>query len=364
MRLGRQHSRDWPNSKPCMARSRARKHRGPKVHHTALYPGGLLPGMVFCSLCGSRMWQEGSGKRHYLGCHNRGNDEHCCELTTRVPLEKAEKAVSEFVAKLLTTWPEWLNEALDFMRQHIAEVTQRVPDQIVDDERRLRELESQIANLVDALASGRIESQAVRDRLDEAERETKQLRAKLDGARKLLAAPVQLPDDAWIQQQLRDLASVIREGDYEASLLLRKIVGRIEADQVIPPGKSRGYARLRFRVLAWETLKEVLSAADSCDALNAVLTTCANDDSPEAFVIDLGGPTPMDHWAPKIAEMRSHGKTWREIAEFTGLDHSRAYLAWRRFVGAQEAGNVAGGKLTTESDDRTRGDQSDSDQAA
>ena len=42
------------------------KHRGPKVHHTALYPNSLLGGMVFCSKCGARMWQQGSGKRFYL----------------------------------------------------------------------------------------------------------------------------------------------------------------------------------------------------------------------------------------------------------------------------------------------------------
>lgn len=256
------------------------KHRGPKVHHTALYPDGLLAGMVFCSKCGSRLWQQAGGKRLYLGCHNRGNDDDCCELMTRVPLKKAEEAVTEFLAGLLTSWPEWLDEVLVAMRQQIEEATHRVPDQVACDERRLRELESQIANLVDVLADGGFQSQAVRNRLDEAEREERQLQKKLDDARKLLSAPVELPDDNWFQQQLDELASVIREGDYEASLLLRKIVGRIEADQVIPPGKTRGYARLRFRVLAWEALKAILSAADASDALNALSATLVSTTIP------------------------------------------------------------------------------------
>lgn len=340
------------------------KHRGPKVHHTALYPNGLLAGMVFCSKCGSRMWQQASGKRLYLGCHNRGTDDHCCELTTRVPVEKAEEAVLEFLANLLTSWPEWLDEALAAMRQQIEEVTQRIPEEVAHDERRLAEVESQVANLVDALAEGRIQSQAVSDRLDEAEREAKRLRKKIEDARKLLSAPVEMPDEKWIQQQLGDLASVIREGGYEASRLLRKVIGRIEADQVIPPGKSRGYARLRFRVLAWETLKAILTTADSSDALDALLGNCANGESSEEFVIDLGGPTLMDQWAPKIAEMRAEGTKWTEIVEITGLDLNRAYRAWKRFVDAQQTGDVPEGESPSESDDEQSDGPADSDEAA
>ena len=136
------------------------------------------------------------------------------------------------------------------MRQQIEEIGERVPDQVACDERQLHDLESQIENLVDALAVGRIQSQAVHDRLDNAERQANQLRQKIDEARRLLAAPVAMPSRTWIEQQLGDLATIIRDGGYDAGLLLRKIIGRIEADQVIPPGKTRGYARLRFR-RAW-----------------------------------------------------------------------------------------------------------------
>ncbi len=339
------------------------KHRGPKVHHTALYPNGLLAGMVICGKCGSRMWQQASGKRLYLGCHNRGTDEHCCDLTTRVPVEKAEAAVLEFLAKLLTSWPQWLDEALAAMRQQIEEVTQRVPEQVACNERRVRDLESQIANLVDALADGRIQSQAVHDRLGQAEREAEQLRQKIDDARKLLATPVAMPDDAWIQQQLGDLASVIREGGYEASLLLRKVIGRIAADQVIPPGKTRGYSRLRFRIHGWEALKVIL-AADASEGLNTLLANFACDESSEEFVIDLGGPTLMDQWAPKIAAMRAKGTKWTEIVEITGMDLNRAYRAWKRFVDAQQATDDVDNDSVSESEDNATDGPADSDEAA
>lgn len=339
------------------------KHRGPKVHHTAIYPSSLLAGMVYCSKCGARMWQQASGERLYFGCPNRGTDEHCCELTTRVRIEKAEEAMLEFLATLLTSWPEWLDSALAAMRQQIEEVTQRVPKEVASNERKLGELESQIANLVEALADGRIQSQAVHERLDNAEHEAQQLRDKIDAARNLLAAPVAMPDDAWIRQQLDDLASVIRDGGYEASLLLRKIVVRIEADQVIPPGKTRGYSRLRFRVHGWEVLKAILSSVDGSNALDTLLANFAGDESTDEFVIDLGGPTLMDEWAPKIAEMRARGIKWTKIVEITGMDLNRAYRAWKRFVDAQQAEADDDGDSTPEADESPNS-SADSDEAA
>ena len=53
----------------------------------------------------------------------------------------------------------------------------------------------------------------------------------------------------------------------------------------------------------------------------------------------------MDHWAPKITELRAQGVKWTEIVEITGLDLNRAYRSWKRFVDAQGddgIDNVAG----------------------
>ena len=46
------------NLKEIYGKKVGQKPRGPKVHHTALYPNGLLNGMLFCCKCGSRLWQE------------------------------------------------------------------------------------------------------------------------------------------------------------------------------------------------------------------------------------------------------------------------------------------------------------------
>jgi len=39
------------------------KRRGPKVHHLDVYPGSLLGGLVFCGLCGQRVWYACIGAR-------------------------------------------------------------------------------------------------------------------------------------------------------------------------------------------------------------------------------------------------------------------------------------------------------------
>lgn len=194
------------------------KKRGPKVHHTSLYPNGLLAGLVHCAKCGARLWQQRSGERLYLVCPNRGTDEKCCRLTTYVPVKRAEEAILSFLATLLRSWPEWLEQAVVSMRQSIEEVQQRVPDEVANHERRLKNLESQIGNLVDALANGHVRSQAVSSRLEDAEREAEQLRKRINAATEALSAPAEMPDQQWLKQQLANLASLIREGGYEASL--------------------------------------------------------------------------------------------------------------------------------------------------
>ena len=342
------------------------KHRGPKVHHTEIYPSGLLNGMAFCSKCGARMWQQASGPRLYLGCPNRGHTDGCCDLTTTVPLKKAEESLLDFLTKLLTSWPEWLDKALAVMRQEIQAVTERIPDDLANDRRQLRNLESQITNLVDVLADGRGQSQAVIERLDTAEREAERLRKRIDDAEKALSAPVEMPDDQWIREQLNEISSVVQDGGYEACLLLRKLIGKIEVEQVIAPGKTRGYARLRFRISGWETLKIALETAGSIGALEALLKNYGNEATSEELVIDLGGPTLMDKWAPKIAELRTKGVKWTKIVEITGLDLNRAYRAWKRFVDSRDAPNDIDDSQQSdvESSDDDTPDDSESSEAA
>ena len=345
-------------------RKPGQKERGPRVHHTALYPGSLLGGLVFCSKCGARMWQIKAKNRAYLACSNRGDTDDGCDMTTRVPVDRAEDVILEYLAQVLIARPKWVEQSLASMRSRFEEAAHRVPEQMKLDERRLRVLRPQIDNLVDAITNGNLTSQALQRRLTAAEREEKQISDRVKKARTLLEAPVRMPDDEWIQRQLEDMASIFREDEHETALLLRKLIKPVTAEAVIAPGKSRGYARLRFRINGEEVVRRLLEGSEAAAAADHLLSESKDTDfMSDEVVLDLGGPTKMEHWAPKIAEMRERGIPWKEIWKITGLGSGPAYVAWKRYVDAQQtsSGGPDVDGVSGESDDE--GDES-SDEAA
>ena len=117
-------------------------------------------------------------------------------------------------------------------------------------------------------------------------------------------------------------------------------------------------------MLGWEAIKEIFASSNASECLDTLLTHADCDGSSEEFVIDLGGPTLMDQWAPKIAEMRAEGTKWTEIVEITGLDLNRAYRSWKRFVDAQKTTDATGGDSAIQTDDHSSGAGTDADEAA
>ena len=312
------------------------KPRGPKVHHLQVYPGSLLGGLLFCGLCGRRLWYHRSGPRHYFGCPNRGGGDDACKLTTTIAVAKAEKALLDFLSSLLLSWPAWVAKALAAMRRVIQETATRIPAEVTADEKRLAQLEKQIENWADSLAE--VRSQTVANRLAAAEVEAENIRKRIEHGRQMLAVPVEMPDDAWVATQLKDLASVIRQDERRAAILLRKILGKVYAFQVLPPGKERGYAYLRFKVNGWEVLRAILDGHIPDGILARLIPDPQGAEGlSDEFQIDLGSPSRMDDWGPKIAEMRAKGVPWKEIWEITGLGSGPAYVAWKRYVDAQKA---------------------------
>ena len=256
-------------------------------------------------------------------------------MTTTIAIVKAEKAILDFLDGVLLSWPEWVAKALAEMRRVIQETATRIPAEITADEKRLAQLEKQIENWADSLAE--VRSQTIANRLAVAEVEAEGLRKRIEHARQMLAGPVAMPDDAWITAQLKDLASLIRQDERRAAILLRKIFGKVHAFQVLPPGKERGYAYLRFKVNGWAVLQAVLEhqIPDGILALLIPDPQGAGGLSDE-FQIDLGSPSRMDTWGPRIAEMRANHVPWKEIWKITGLGSGPAYVAWKRYVDAQK----------------------------
>src|SRR5262249_50031061 len=151
-----------------------------------------------------------------------------------------------FVAEVLTAWPDWLEDAAVAMQRAVAESAARFPEALRSDERRLAELEKQIDNLVDQLAMGASESPAVRRRLDQLEREAEALRPRIAEARHSQKSVVSMPDEAWVRAQLAELPRLLVENARQAADLLRRLLGRVTAEAIVSPGKSRGFIRLHL----------------------------------------------------------------------------------------------------------------------
>lgn len=67
----------------------------------------------------------------------------------------------------------------------------------------------------------------------------------------------------------------------------------------------------------------------------------APDDEAPEFTLDLGEPTAMDRWVPRVAGWRAAGVTWEEIVRRTGMDLNRVYVAWTRYGGPTDESRPA-----------------------
>jgi len=310
------------------------KRRGPRVHHTVEYPQGLLRGLVICAVCKRRLWQNGRGGDYFLVCPDHGHGPGLCPMCASVPVKPAEEAVLEILKNLLLAWPDWVSRAVTTMRELLNQQFHAVPEQLAIDKRHLADVEKKIElilnDLEDPIAR---QSDALKQRLAQRELEATELRRRIAGADQALGAAAEMPDEAWIREQLRDMASLLTEQKTRAGLLLRRLIGPIEASAVVAPGKKRGFPRLTFRIRAWDLLVIAMEGRISEFVAEMVGGTADSLESPE-FTIDLGRPSRMEEWAPKIAEMREQGVAWKKIVEITGLRMGPAYETWNRYVKA------------------------------
>lgn len=303
------------------------KRRGPRVNPADVYPRSPLGGLLVCGACGARLWQHHSNTRRYYACPSAKKG--LCDMTTQVPADRAEKALLDFLLGVLRDWPEWMRTLYRLTCDAVRAAAKRVPADRDRDTRRAAELEREVGYLVAAVASG-LSSSAVLKRLQKAESEQAEIDQRLAEYAAVGVAGAVLPDEGWVAMKLGEWVTRAGAGDDPAALL-QFALSSVAAEPVIAAGKTRGFVRLRFRVNAWAALAAAVGDALPATGLHRPPTSDGAD--PE-FVLDLGAPTAMDRWAPKIAVWRANGVTWAEIAQRTGLDLNRAFVAWKRFTGA------------------------------
>ena len=307
------------------------KPRGPKPHHTDIYPTSVLGGLITCAECGSRLWVRGGSNRPSLGCpsYTKG----LCGMSTMVSVPKAEEKLFGFVGQIVSSWPSWMETATAALRNTVQEAASRLPESIQRDEEQLARLEREVENLLDQLGGGSSESRAVRRRIEQREAEIETIQQRVKEAKLVQKATIAFPDDQWIKDQFTDLASLLKEDKRQAACLLRRLLHRVEAESVIPRGKLRGFIRLHVEIDFLDLLKETLGGR----LPEAILQTSTSESNEGhvKFVLDLGEPTRRDLLAADIAAMRERGLSWREIDRETGLGIGNCHNIWRRWKNAQ-----------------------------
>jgi len=218
------------------------KPRGPRTNSAEVYPRSPLGGLLVCGQCGARMWQSHSNTRRYYACPSAKKG--CCDMTTQVPADRAEHGLVEFLLNVLGNWPDWMQTLYRLTCEAILAAAVRVPEDRDRDTRRAAELERQIENLVNALASSGLTSPAIAHRLREAETEKATVDTRLASYAKFDAAKVELPDEAWVAARLSEWAVRNASNDGPESLL-HLALETVVAESVIAPGKKRGFIRLR-----------------------------------------------------------------------------------------------------------------------
>ena len=243
------------------------KRRGPKQNPSGVYPRSLLGGVLVCAGRGANLWLHQSGPRRYYACpiHDKG----LCKMGVQVPADRAEQELIRFLIEGLRGWPDWLRTVYQRTRELVQQATAQLPDQYRQEGERLVEVKRQIGNLVKVLADGKLISEATRTMLAELEAESKRLEKRLADYDSLRRGVASLPDDAWLAEQLQRWSAGLNEDTPRAAAILRQALGSVTADAVVAPGKRRGYAQLRFRIRAWDTLRghgrpDVRRVAGSC----------------------------------------------------------------------------------------------------
>lgn len=308
------------------------KPRGMRPHHSEVYPQSLLAGLVFCGACGSRMWQQGTGAKKHFVCSNGRNSGVTCSMRTQVRIQVAEKRLLEVLSEILTVWPDWMRVTLDAMRDTIHRHNETIPTELCRVRLDRETLEQKVQRLTNDIVEHGIQSPSLKQRLEGMEADLERLIQEERELGTIGKANLVMPSDDWVREKLRDLVELMKADTRRSAILLRGVIGKITAHAVIPPGKTRGYTELRFKIHG-KSILDVLLADRIPNGVKSLLVVPEQDSTSLEFKLTLGAPSKMDVWGPKIYEMR-HRETpviWPEIWKITGLGSGPAYVAYKRY---------------------------------
>ena len=306
--------------------------RGPRVHHTACFPGSMLQGLLICGECGRSMTQQGGGGYRRYGCPRAFLGS--CTNNIGVSKDKGEHVLVQLLLERCRTEDGWLDAVYESCVTEIQAARSGEHRQLDTDRQRLEQLVPEIDRLVDAVADGH-NFASIQERLRDREQEKRDIERRIREAEAALARNFPLPTPEQVLDQLGDSLNLIQDQPAEAALLMRDLLGQVVVKPVRVPGKKRGWPKLVIdlrgdRLLTW--------AAKRIDAEHPVgLVTLHEEQHTQRIEIELGAPLRSDHLAPEIERLRQRGVLWKDICGRMELPLSTAYGLLKRYQDRRDA---------------------------
>ena len=267
------------------------------------------------------MHHIGHAKLRYFVCPIAKRRDGRCDMHTHVPSALAKRRVLDVVMNELKSQPEFPKVIFNAMTDHLERTFAQIPS----------ELERIRASIADSLRARNkliasieqdnyIEVDVIVERIKELSTKIKSLEQERTDAESRQSALHRFPTLKWFQSQLIDAHQLFESQSRESILLLRKLIGKITAEPVLALGKKRGFIRLRFDFNPLAAFVDALEQSDIGHSLsNLSQFESLKEPGLTTFTIDLGKPTKVDTWGPKIVQMRDSGMKWKEISATTGI---------------------------------------------
>jgi DNA invertase Pin-like site-specific DNA recombinase len=281
------------------------------------YPKTEFGGLVICAACGGRFQTAGAFAK-YLACGARHFNR--CTVRTHAPRKLLRSLLTDQLKRHVTSTKNMLDTILEAVHRHLAAAESSVPKKIQSRKLERSGVERKIGNLYDLARESGTNLQDLGRRIAELERQQGEYDAELRQLEEQLVDPSAVPTRAWLLQQLEALEAWVGEDPRELALVFRAYTGgRIEMENVIPPGKKRGYFRAHFKgnvvnVIADRALRSAgENGSDECKSVRLLQRACRNASFTCIAAIDVKPASRAEQLSVEVRQLRRRGLSWKAI---------------------------------------------------